>query len=115
VDRRRVARIFSRYAWWGDQGIEGRRYCILTDPMTGRRMAQLHIYAAGADAIAAHLTFRDYLLAHPEEARAYDAENLRAQALHPGDVNAYNAVKAPWLRGCIERATAWQRSRGQAT
>ncbi|MGD0674039.1 MAG: GrpB family protein [Polyangiaceae bacterium] len=97
------------YVWWGEMGIAGRRYCIRTDSATGRRVAQLHIYAVGAERIVAHLAFRDYLLGHPEEARAYEAQKMRAQALHVDDVNAYNAVKESWMRACIERAVAWQR------
>lgn len=107
IDARRAEVEALGYEWWGELGIEGRRYCILTDAATGRRVAQLHVFAVGSGQIAWPVTFRDYLLVHPEEAREYDAEKIRARALHPGDVNAYNEVKGPWIRGCGKRAAAW--------
>ena len=115
VDRRKEAVEALGYQWWGDQGIEGRRYCILTDSHTGRRVAQLHIYAVGSEKITAHLALREYLRAHPEEARAYEAEKIRAQARESQDVNAYNALKATWLRGCILRAERWYPDHGKDT
>ena len=110
IDGRRAEVEALGYAWWGELGIEGRRYCILTDATTGRRVAQLHVFAIGSERIAWHVTFRDYLLAHPGEARAYETEKMRARALHPRDVSAYNDAKAPWIRRCDERAAAWRRS-----
>lgn len=113
VDARRTDIEALGYAWWGELGIQGRRYCILTDAATERRVAQLHVFATGSERIGWHVTFRDYLLAHPQEARAYEAEKMHAQALHPGDVNAYNDAKAAWIRGCDERAAAWRGARRQ--
>jgi GrpB-like predicted nucleotidyltransferase (UPF0157 family) len=98
------------YSWWGELGIEGRRYCILTDSTSGHRVAQLHVFAVGSERIPWHVTFRDYLLANPEEAKAYEAEKMRARALHPGDVNGYNDAKAAWIRECDARAAIWRRS-----
>lgn len=115
IDAQRAEVEALGYEWWGELGIERRRYCILRDATTGHRVAQLHVFAAGSEQIARHVTFRDYLLAHSEEARAYEAEKLRARAMHPGNVDAYNDAKGPWIRGCDERAAAWRRSCGAAT
>lgn len=97
------------YEWRGELNIAGRRYCILPDLAStrGGRIAQLHIFAAGSERIPRHVAFRDYLRAHPEDAAAYEAEKLRARALHPGDVNAYNTEKTAWILACEERVAAW--------
>ena len=55
----------------GEYGEPGRRYFRLS--MAGARSHHPHVFAAGALPIARHLTFRDYLIAYPEVARAYPA------------------------------------------
>ena len=95
--------------WWrGEFGIAGRRYCVLTDATTGARIAHAHAFAAGSGEIARHVDFRDYLRAHPDEARAYESEKLRAMALHADDRNAYTDAKGPWIEACDRRAAAWR-------
>jgi GrpB-like predicted nucleotidyltransferase (UPF0157 family) len=53
------------------------------------------------------MAFRDYLRAHPDVARAYEAEKLRAAALHPRDTLAYNAEKNDWIARVQREALAW--------
>ena len=45
-----------------------------------------------------HLTFRDYLRAHPEAAERYGAVKEEAARLYPDDIGQYCKHKAP----CIE-------------
>ena len=99
------------YDWKGEFGLPGRRYCTLTDPDTGQRVVHLHIYQEGWPGIGRHLAFRDYLLAHPAEARAYEIEKIGAAALHPDDSLAYNDAKSDWIQACEKRALSW-RDRG---
>jgi GrpB-like predicted nucleotidyltransferase (UPF0157 family) len=104
------------YEWRGEFGLEGRRYCTLTDPATGLRLVHLHFYEAGWPGIDRHLAFRDYLLAHADEARAYEREKMRAAALHPRDSLAYNDAKSDWIQACEVRAAVWWRNhRGEAS
>jgi GrpB-like predicted nucleotidyltransferase (UPF0157 family) len=86
------------YAWWGEYGLAGRRYCSLDDPRTGRRKVQLHCYERGSQQIARHLAFRDYLRSRPDLARAYDAEKGRCRDRHPLDSHAYTDCKDTWIR-----------------
>jgi GrpB-like predicted nucleotidyltransferase (UPF0157 family) len=94
------------FEWRGEYGIAGRRYCPFTDPHTGKRTIHVHFFATGASEIERHLAFRDYLRAHGEEARAYEAQKLAAAALHSGEMVAYTHAKGPWIKDCLERALA---------
>jgi GrpB-like predicted nucleotidyltransferase (UPF0157 family) len=86
------------YAWWGEHGLSGRRYCSLDDPLTGHRTVQLHCYERDSPEIARHLAFREYLKTHRDLAREYEAEKCRCQTLHPFDAHAYTECKNAWIR-----------------
>ncbi|MDR3509297.1 MAG: GrpB family protein [Caulobacteraceae bacterium] len=95
------------YDWRGEFGLPGRRFCLLTDPRTGARLFHVHAYQAGSSEIDRHLAFRDYLLAHRDEALAYEAQKRAAAAAHPNDSLAYNGAKSDWIVACQARALAW--------
>jgi GrpB-like predicted nucleotidyltransferase (UPF0157 family) len=95
------------YVWRGEFGIPGRRYCILEKQ--GRRLFHVHCQQVGHAEIARTLDFRDYLRAHPEEARGYEALKRVVAAAHPDDTLAYSKAKSDWIGACIERATEWTR------
>jgi GrpB-like predicted nucleotidyltransferase (UPF0157 family) len=95
------------FEWRGEFGIAGRRYCPFTDPQTGKRTIHVHFFATGASEIERHLAFRDYLRAHSEQARAYEAQKLAAAALHTDEMVAYSHAKSPWIKDCLERALVW--------
>ena len=97
------------YEWLGEFGIPGRRYCRRNDPATGKRTFQLHCFAQNATEIARHFAFRDYLRAHPDIAKAYEAEKRRAAALHPDNTLDYNAAKNDWIKKTERDALAWRR------
>jgi GrpB-like predicted nucleotidyltransferase (UPF0157 family) len=99
------------YEWWGEYGMAGRRYCSLTDA-NGKRAVQLHCFTTGSPQITRHLAFRDYMRRHPDRARAYEAEKMRARDLHPDDSHAYSDAKSAWIAAVEAEALAeWQAER----
>ena len=95
------------YKWFGEFGLPGRRYCYLLDANTGHRLFQLHCYQTGADEVPRHLAFRDYLREYPAIAREYESEKIRAAAISPADVNAYNDEKNDWIKRVERDALVW--------
>ena len=94
------------YAWHGELGISGRRYCTLADE-AGVHAVQLHFFIADSPHVERHIAFRDYLRAHPEAASAYAIEKRRAQALHPANSHAYADEKDTWIRDTETKALIW--------
>ena len=94
------------YQCWGELGLPGRRYYTKDDPLTGKRMVQLHAYAHDAADVMRHLAFRDGLLHNPTTAAEYDQEKQRCQRLHPDDSHAYADCKSEWIRAIEARALA---------
>ena len=109
LDARQAAVEALGYVWRGEFGIPGRRYCIREQQ--GRRLFHVHCQQAGHPEIARTLDFRDYLRAHPEEARAYEGLKRTAAAAHPADTLAYSNAKSGWIGACIDRATEWAKAR----
>ncbi|MEN3976931.1 GrpB family protein [Emcibacter sp. SYSU 3D8] len=93
------------YAWFGEYGIEGRRFCSLD--RNGKRTVHLHVFQQGSPQITRHLAFRNYLRANPAAARDYETEKHRAAALHPHDSSAYNREKWDWVARMEATAMDW--------
>lgn len=93
----------------GENGIPGRRYFIKGDEI--HRTHHIHIFQAGHPDIARHLNFRDYLIAHPDDAQAYGRLKQELACRFPTDIDSYIAGKDEFLKEIDRKAQAWKSRR----
>jgi GrpB-like predicted nucleotidyltransferase (UPF0157 family) len=76
------------------------------------RTLQIHVCEIGSKWERDHLLFRDYLRAHPDEARAYEELKLAAVARYGLERLAYTESKGPFVEGALARAETWAAENG---
>jgi GrpB-like predicted nucleotidyltransferase (UPF0157 family) len=111
LDERRGRLETLGYEWLGENGIEGRRFCIGRG--IGGVAVHAHFFKAGSPQIVRHLAFRDYLRVHPEWAIEYARQKRRAIEAANGDRHAYQAAKSEWMMTAEIHAMAWFSGSGQ--
>jgi GrpB-like predicted nucleotidyltransferase (UPF0157 family) len=102
-----VDALAAGYRAWGEFGLPGRRY--FTREENGKRTHDVHVYAVGNPEITRHLAFRDYMNAHPEEARAYGRLKEKLAQEFPTNFEAYMDGKHAFVQERERRALAWKR------
>ena len=106
VDNQSPAMETLGYQVMGEFGIPGRRY-FRKDDQNGVRTHQVHIFQHGSEQVTRHLAFRDYLIAHPEDALEYSDLKRDLAAAHPHDSNAYMDGKDAFIKDIDGRAAEW--------
>mgnify|MGYP002777033281 CR=1 FL=1 len=99
------------YWYEGDKGIKGREAFArkdndVPDDGTGKIWQNHHLYVCPQDseALARHLTFRDYLRSHPQEALAYGELKRQLAQQFPHDIDAYLEGKSPFIEEIMQQA-----------
>jgi GrpB-like predicted nucleotidyltransferase (UPF0157 family) len=90
----------------GEFDIPGRRFFI--KETEEERTHHVHAYQSGHPEIKRHLDFRDYLIEHPDLARAYSELKAELARQFPTDIHAYTQGKSAFIRDMIARAAAWR-------
>jgi GrpB-like predicted nucleotidyltransferase (UPF0157 family) len=88
------------YAHRGDLGVPGRH--AFTRP-EGTFAHNLYVCVDGCESLVNHLTLRDHLRAHPDDAAAYGALKLELARRHPDDIDAYIEGKTPFIVDILSR------------
>lgn len=109
-DRVRQVLEAAGYEWWGDFGMQGRRLLVRIDPRSGNPILNAHGFATGSPHLTRHLAFREYLRAHADRARAYEAEKLRCQLLAGDDRATFGKEKQAWVTAEEAVAIRWFQS-----
>ncbi len=89
----------------GDFGIPGRRFFFKGDEEN--RTHHIHFYLAGHPEVKRHLDFRDFILAHPEDAKAYSQLKIELARQFSEDIHGYNAGKDKFVKDIDRKAKVW--------
>lgn len=92
----------------GAFGIPGRRYF---RKGADRRTHHIHAFRTGDPNLDRHLSFRDYLIAHPEVATAYGDIKKEAARRANNHIEAYGSVKGPFIKKHEQIALQWYGNR----
>jgi GrpB-like predicted nucleotidyltransferase (UPF0157 family) len=106
VDGRSSAMKLLDYEVMGEFGIPGRRYFRKSN-QEGIRTHQIHAFETGSEQVRRHLAFRDFMNAHPEEARKYSELKRKLAAEHPQDIDGYMDGKDDFIKEIDRRAEKW--------
>jgi len=91
----------------GEYGLPRRRY--FPKSVAGHRTCHVHVWQSGEREIDRHLAFRDFLIAHPEQAQAYGRLKEQLVTQYAGEREAYIAGKHVFCQETEREALAWQR------
>jgi GrpB-like predicted nucleotidyltransferase (UPF0157 family) len=114
LDRQSRALEELAYEALGEFGIVGRRY-FRKNNASRIRTHHVHAFQTGNVEIERHLAFRDYMVAHPEEARQYGELKQELATHHPEDIEAYMDGKNAYIKEQQAIALAWRRLQGRLT
>jgi GrpB-like predicted nucleotidyltransferase (UPF0157 family) len=81
---------------------------------SGARTHHIHMVEASFQEMWDCLTFRDYLVAHPDEARAYERLKMELAAKYANDRVAYTSGKTAFIAERTRRAKEFSGSPGSA-
>jgi GrpB-like predicted nucleotidyltransferase (UPF0157 family) len=94
------------YAFWADNPANDRLFFVKgLPPSAPRRTHHLHLMERGP-AEHRHLAFRDYLRAHPDEARRYAALKAELAERFRTDREAYTEAKAAYIESLVAKTVS---------
>lgn len=95
------------YEAMGENGIANRRFFVKGGEV---RTHHVHVFQRGNDEITRHVRFRDYMIAHPQEAHKYSQLKKRLARVFPNEMAEYIEGKNKFIREIDKRAETWANS-----
>lgn len=92
----------------GENGISKRRFFRKGGD---NRSHHVHIFEQGNEEISRHLTFRDYMINHPEEAMKYSQLKQSLAEKFPNNIEKYIEGKNDYIKEIDNKAEKWRRTR----
>jgi GrpB-like predicted nucleotidyltransferase (UPF0157 family) len=107
VDEQSLAMDALGYRVLGEFGISGRRF-FLKDSQEGIRTHHVHIFEVASAQVERHLSFRDYMNAHPEDAQKYSELKRKLAREHPTNIDGYMDGKNEFIKDIDMKAVQWR-------
>ncbi len=108
IDKYNVEMDKLGYICKGEYGIKGRRFF-----MKGlyNRTHHIHIFQSDNPEILRHINFRDYLIAHSEEARIYSELKRKMAIDFRYDIQGYCNGKDAFIKDIDRKAEIWTKTK----
>lgn len=107
VDEQNTSMESLGYEVMGEFGISGRRF-FRKDDKEGIRTHHVHTFTVGSERVKRHLAFRDYMIAHPEDAQSYSELKQRLAREYSTNIDGYTDGKDGFIREIHKKAAQWQ-------
>ncbi|MBE9195794.1 GrpB family protein [Synechocystis sp. LEGE 06083] len=97
------------YEVMGEFGIPGRRY-FSKNNQAGFRTHHIHIFEVGSEQVKRHLKFRDYMIAHADDAQKYSEIKRKLAKKYPTNIDKYMDGKDQFIREIDRKAAQWHKT-----
>lgn len=95
------------YSVMGEFGIPGRRYFRKND-QAGNRTHHVHTFKVDSEQVERHLAFRDYMIAHPDDAQRYSKLKRKLARKYPTNIDRYMDGKDEFIKEMDKNAAQWR-------
>jgi GrpB-like predicted nucleotidyltransferase (UPF0157 family) len=95
------------YISYGENGIPNRRFF---SKGGDNRTHHVHIFEQGNSEISRHIAFRDYMIAHPEEAQKYSQLKQSLADKYPTNIEMYIEGKSDYIKSIDKKAEKWRKN-----
>lgn len=96
------------FTWKGENQISNRRYLTFKSWRGPETFIHLNIFEKSSPEVEKHLLFRDYLIAHPLVAHAYQDQKMRLQSLYEYKRETYSETKSSMIHDILAKARFWK-------
>ena len=110
VDKCNAQMVGLGYEAMGEFGISGRRF--FRKEINDIRTHHIHTFQITSPDVARHLDFRDYMIAHLEDAKQYSELKQELAKLFPHDIESYMDGKDGFIKEMQIKANNWRKSLG---
>lgn len=107
IDERNSAMQALGYEVMGELGIPGRRF-FRKDNEAGIRTHHVHAFEVNSAQVKRHLTFRNYMRVHAEDAKKYSELKQELAKKYPNDIEGYMDGKDEFIKEMDNKAAEWQ-------